>query len=321
MVYLGLDVSKLTVDCVFMIDSQFTHVQISNNDDGFRQLLDYISNHKIKQLHACCESTGNYYLKLASYLHNNGISISVINPLAIKNYARLKLSRIKTDKQDAKLIAQFCANQQPKLWQPDSPLEAQIRSLNKRYDQLNHMLVAEKNRQQVADDHAIGSIENMLAYIQSEISSNRQQLQALIEENDELSNKQKLLQTIPGIGQTTAAWLLSVMINTDKYPSSKHMVSYLGLTPVIKNSGTSVRGKQAISKMGDRAIRKALYMPARAACTRSKLWRPWYDAKLKAGKHPKQIYVSMMRKMCIYAYTILKTGQPFNENLHKSVDS
>lgn len=320
MIYLGLDVSKLTVDCCFMYNGKTEYLKISNDSDGLTTLLEYIKINHCETIHACCESTGTYYLKLAEFLYRHDIPVSVVNPLAIKNYARLKLSRIKTDKQDSKLIAGFCENQKPKTWQPETPLQQQMKNLNRRSEQLKNILVMEKNRLQVADEYTESSINETITFLQNQIESVNRQIQELIDSDTGLKHKQQLLETIPGIGKTTATWLLSVLINPDKYPNSKHFVSYLGLTPVIKDSGTSVRGKPSISKMGDRAVRKALYMPSRSACTRTKLWRPWYEQKLKEGKHPKEIYVAMMRKLCTYAYTCLQKGEPFDINLHKTVD-
>ncbi|MCP1773409.1 transposase, partial [Neisseria perflava] len=316
MVYLGSDVSKSTIDCYILSDEKSEHFKIENNSDGLNKLLEQFKHQDLSKIHACCESTGIYYLKVAEFLYSYQIKISVVNPLVIKNYARLKLSRIKTDKQDSKLIAEYCQNQKPKLWQPDSPLKQQIRSLNRRADQLNSLLVMEKNRHQVADDCVKLSIEETIGFLTEQIQSVKRQIQDLIDNNTDLKQKQGILETIPGIGKTTAAWLLSVLVDLNKFPNAKHFVSYLGLTPVIKESGTSVRGLSVISKMGDRAVRKALYMPARSVCTRSKLWRPWYEQKLEAGKHPKEIYVAMMKKICIYAYTCLQKNQPFDENLH-----
>lgn len=318
--YLGLDISKHTIDCQFIIDNKpIQYLKIDNHTDGYQTLLHHI--HQIMQIHqstiyACCESTGVYYLGIAQYLYQHQISISVVNPSVIKSYANMHLQRIKTDKQDAKTIAQYCQSQQPALWQPPSLQKTQLTALNRRIDQLNQLLTMEKNRRYVSDDITQASIRTMIDCISQQIALCQSQIQQLIEQHDTLKHQQKLLQTIPGIGVTTANWLLSVLVDIDKFPTSKQLVSYLGLSPIVRQSG---KGKawQRISKMGDKFIRKALYMPARAACVRSKLWRPWFDAKIKAGKHPKQIYVLMMRKLVIYAYTCLKTNQPFNADLHK----
>ena len=82
-IYLGLDISKDKIDAVT-----------------------YLHGHQINpnQIHACCESTNIYYLGIAQYLYSHQIKISVVNPIAIKAYAKMQLRRVKTDKQDAKLI-------------------------------------------------------------------------------------------------------------------------------------------------------------------------------------------------------------------------
>lgn len=319
-VYLGLDISKHTIDCQFIIDNKpAQYLKIDNNPTGYQILQQHINpiiENQQSTIHACCESTGIYYLGIAQYLYQQQIPISVVNPSVIKSYAKMHLQRIKTDKQDAKTIAQYCQSQQPALWQPPSLQKTQLTALNRRIDQLNQLLTMEKNRIYVSDEITQASIQTVIDCIDQQINQCQQKIQQLIEQSDTLKHQQKLLQTIPGIGTTTANWLLSVLIDIDKFPTSKQLVSYLGLSPIVRQSGKA-KSWQRISKMGDKSIRKALYMPARAACTRSKLWRPWFDAKIKAGKHPKQVYVLMMRKLVVYAYACLKTNQPFNPDLHK----
>ncbi len=318
--YLGLDVSKLTVDCKFKIGNEFTYMKIDNTPEGFSKIVDYINDNKL-EVHACCEATGIYYVGIAEYLYKHGVKISVLNPLIIKHYAKYHMMRIKTDKKDAKLIALYCSEKNPPLWCPQSEVKKQLQSLNRRIGQLNQMQTMERNRLQVSDDFSRPYIEAMIHDLGRQIEDCRQHLQRIISNSGDLAQKQRLLQTIKGVGQSTAVWLLSVLVDIDKFRTAKHFVSFLGLAPVIKESGTSVKGKPVISKMGDKFVRSALYWPARAACTRSKLWRPWYLKKLEDGKHPKEIYVAMMRKMCVYAYTILKTGKPFDENMHKRLDA
>lgn len=97
-------------------------------------------------------------------------------------------------------------------------------------------------------------------------------MQQIIDSSPDLKHKQERLLTILGIGKTTAQILLSVLTDLNKYPTAKHLISYLGLSPIIRDSG-NYKGLQRVSKMGNRSERKSLYMPARAACTRSKLWR------------------------------------------------
>ncbi len=115
-IVLGLDISKLTIDAYF--NGQDDFIRVMNNQAGIEKLIERIKNYQqqSKEIHACCEYTGVYYFPLASALHDSGIKISVINPLSIKLYAEYRLRRTKTDKQDAKLIADYCEKENPPLW-------------------------------------------------------------------------------------------------------------------------------------------------------------------------------------------------------------
>lgn len=313
-IYLGLDISKNTID---VVSEQSPHLKISNDIDGYLKLLDYLEKYQVRknQIHACCESTNIYYLGVATFLFEQDIKISVVNPSVIKAYAKMQLKRVKTDKQDAKLIAQYCQKEQPYLWQPETDQKRQLKNLHRRIEQLNGILVQERNRYQVADDIIKTSINSLIILLEQEIENCRNQMQQIINSAPDLKRKQQHLQSIPGIGKTTSQMLLSVLIDLEKYPTAKHLISYLGLSPIIRDSG-KFKGSQRISKMGNRSVRKSLYMPARTACTRSKLWRPWFEQQVARGKHPKQVYVMMMCKILRYAYVCLKTDKPFDVNLH-----
>lgn len=317
-IYLGIDISKNYIDCCFKQGNRYQHLQILNNDLGFNQLIDFIIVHgyDITVIHACCESTNVYYLDFANFLHKNNIKISVVNPLIIKYYAEYHLRRVKTDKQDAKLIADFCEHDSPELWHPKSVVKAKLTSLHRRTNQLTQMLVAEKLRLDVADTYSKPSIKRIIKLIDDELSTCRAEIQQLIDDDVELTRKQRILQSITGVGRTTAQILLPVLIDVDKFANYKKLISYLGLSPIIRKSG-KYQGKERVSKMGDSAIRKSLYMPARSACTRSKLWRAWFDKQVGRGKHPKQVYIMMMSKIIKYAYYCIKRDEMFDESKHK----
>lgn len=313
---LGLDVSKLTIDVCFYELGDF--MKVENNQSGIEKLIECIKHYqqKGKEVYACCEYTGNYYLQVAYAFYHAGIKISVVNPLAIKLYAEYRLRRTKTDKQDAKLIADYCQRESPPLWQPLSVSRNTLKCLNRRVEQLTVLLNMETNRRKVADWTTQSSLDRVISLLQSEIEQCRKEMQSLIEQDQELNRQHELLQTIDGVGQITATWLLSVLVDIDKFPSSRKLISYLGLSPMVKDSGTSVKMTK-VSKMGDKFVRKALYIPARVVCLRSKFWRPWFDEKIKQGKHPKQIYILMMCKIIKYAYAVLKSGQPFDRERHR----
>lgn len=311
---LGLDVSKDKIDCCIPVNDKYKHKIISNNENGFMHLLDWLGSLKLnpQQLHVCCEATNVYYIAIAKYLYAHQIAVSVINPSIIKHYAQYRLKRIKTDKQDAKLIAQYCQAEMPELWQPENECKAELKSLHRRCEQLNTMLTMEKNRFQVADSFTQSMIEKMLETLQIQLEECRKRMQQLIDKDADLKRKQQILKSIVGVGvgEITSQILIAVLIDIHKFPTAKHLISFLGLSPVIKQSG-KYKGQAKLSKMGDRSARKALYVPARVACTRSKLWRGWFDSQVKT-KPPKKVYVMMMVKMVKYAYYCIKSDTLFN---------
>lgn len=319
-IYLGIDVSKLQLDCDFKQDQSYKYIKITNDINGFNDLLNFMKDNRydFNEIHACCEATNIYYLELAKFLHENNIKVSVVNPSIIKAYAEFNLRRVKTDKQDAKLIADFCEYSSPELWQPKNETSAKLQSLHRRTNQLNQTLVAEKLRLDVADEYSKKSIERTINFVEEELETCRVEMQNLINASTELTRKQQILESITGIGRTTSQILLPIFVDIDKFPNHKKLISYLGLSPIIRQSGQS-KGRERVSKMGDSAIRKSLYMPARAACTRSKIWRAWFDRQIARGKHAKQIYVMMMSRIIKYAYYCIKRDEMFDESRHKVV--
>ena len=312
--HLGLDISKDKIDCALIKDEAPTaHKIIDNNEAGFTELQSWLAEQQVEpdKLHVCCEATNVYYIPIATHLAQSQIAISVINPSIIKSYSAMKLKRIKTDKQDAKLIAQYCRAENPNLWQPEHKTKAQLKSLCRRAEQINQLLTMEKNRAHVADEFSQESIKRAIEWLGQELKSCRASVANLIKQDKTLQKQQRILMSIVGIGQTTAQILLSVLVDIDKFPTAKKLISWLGLSPVIRQSGKH----KGLSKMGDRSIRKALYTPARVACTRSKLWRGWFEEKAKT-KPVKQVYVLMMVKLVKYAYYCIKHNELFDETRH-----
>lgn len=317
-VYLGLDISKRKIDCCILQNGQYRHFIIDNHIDGFFNLSLCLSKWNIdsQDIHACCEATGIYYKALAQYLHQHRIVLSVINPRSIHAYSKERMKRVKTDKQDAKLIAEYCSERKPEPWFPDSEFVACFKSLHRRVEQLNQMLVCEKNRLQVSDEYCIESVEESIEFLNREIKKCRDKIDEMISRESSAADKFRILQSIPGVGKQTARVLLYLLHNPDRFQTAKHLISFIGLSPTIRDSGQK-HGRQHISKMGDRFIRKSLYLPARVACLHTELWRPWFEQKIREGKHPKQIYVLMMCKILKFAYVCIKTNTPFNPELHR----
>lgn len=315
MIYAGLDVSKDTVDvCLLVKDGKSDFFQISNDANGWQRLIKMLKRYR-QSFHFCCEYTGIYYFGLATALHNAGYIVSVINPAIIRYYTLQEMARNKTDRQDALLIAKYCKEKQPPEWQPPSGQSQRIRILNKRVEQLTKMRTMEINRLKIAQDEDKATHESLITYLETEILKHHEKLQELVNMDEKLQEMKQLMTSIPGIGDQTATAFLSLVTDIDRFPSAKHFVSYLGLSPMQAQSGTSVKRRTRISKMGDRYMRKLLYMPARSACLRSKVFKDWAQTHMQNGKHPKSVYVMMMRKLATYIYKVIKTNQPFDKNI------
>jgi transposase len=140
---LGIDISKKTFDAALLINTKIKTKKFSNNLKGYNLLIQWLQLKEIDAAHACMEATGGYEEALAQYLYDNKFKVSVVNPARIKGFAQSKLSRVKTDKADSELIAQFCQAMNPKLWQP-IPLHIQeLKQLVNRLD----ALIAIKNQE------------------------------------------------------------------------------------------------------------------------------------------------------------------------------
>ena len=128
--YLGLDISKLTIDAC-LLDDRGEHVKkIANNPKGFEQLNRWLENRKVrKSVHVCMEATGSYYEGVAEHLSDAGILVSVVNPSQIKAFSQTLLMRAKTDVVDAHLIADFCRRCEPSAWIAPTADERKLRGL------------------------------------------------------------------------------------------------------------------------------------------------------------------------------------------------
>ena len=121
-VVLGIDIAKLKFDvCLIKENGKAKHKIFANTKHGFEQLVIWLNSHTVSNLHACLEATGSYGEALALYLFDAGYRVSVVNPAQVKAFAASRLTRTKTDKVDAELIARFCLLQQPSAWQPPAP--------------------------------------------------------------------------------------------------------------------------------------------------------------------------------------------------------
>ena len=310
---LGIDVAKLKLDVALICAGKTLLKQFDNAPQGFQLLQTWLLSFPLTQVHACLEATGNYGDGVAHFLHQAGHLVSVVNPFSIKGYASSKLQRNKTDKADARLIADFCWTQKPARWVSPSPAIIALQALTRRIEVLEEMLQMEKNRWAVAPLQAQPSIQRISQTLGQEIADLKTQCKEHIDQNPDLKAQNEWLQTIPGIGEKTAHLLLSE-IEFSRYESARQIAAYAGVTPKKRESGTSLK-QTNLSKLGNGRLRKALYFPAIVATRHNKIIQEFARRLEKNGKTPMQIVCAAMRKLLHIAFGVLKHKCPFNPNL------
>ena len=314
---LGIDVSKDTLDCCLISDGIFFERQFKNNRAGFEQLKAWLKKSgATSALHCCCEATGKYYEAAADYLAESYV-MSVENPRKIKGYGNAKLQRSKTDRLDARLIAQYCRDMKPRAWQKPSEAQTKLKELNQYCQRLKAQKAAEQTKLHTAPDYLAPLIEDTIRHLQKQIKAVQEKIGKFHQDHPDYKANRNLLKTITGVGDNTADTLLTVLAEQDRFENQRQFTAYLGLDPKQFKSGTSVKGRERISKVGSSRLRTALYMPAMHAY-RSRTFAP-FVSRLKAnGKRPKQIIVALMRKLAVIAYNLIKTGKDFEPQRYMS---
>lgn len=311
---LGVDIAKDSFQVTLLQAGKQYNRTFRNSLNGFTTLDKWLAKHEVTQLHVCMEATGRYWEELALHVHAQGYTVSVVNPACIHNYAKSKLTRNKTDKLDAQVIADYCATQQPAAWTPPSPAVRELQALVRHLEDLQDMRTQEINR--LAAGNPAESVRQMLqehlTFLDAQIADLERHIQEQIDHEPDLKQQRDLLKTIPGIGLLTAAKLLAENIQT--FTSTRALSAYAGLNPQSGDSGTSVRRKPHLSKVGNHVLRKALYFPAISAKSHNPVIHTFCERLKERGKPTMAIIGAAMRKLLCLALGVLKSRQPFDPN-------
>jgi transposase len=316
----GIDISKSTFEAAYLPAAQERprFGSFENTPTGFKKLMAWVERiAKGQAVRFCLEATGHYSLALATFLHEAGHHVSVVNPAWIKQHAGSRGARSKTDRADAWLIADYALRHHPFCWTPPPPAHAQLRALVGRRDQLVGMLTMEKNRQHDGLPTAVQqSLNEMITALSAQIEFIEVQIFECIAADPRLAHSHALLQTIPGFAQLSAAQLLAHLPPLDQFEKARQLCAFAGLSPRQRLSGTSVHGRPCLSKQGSGSLRRCLFMPAMTAI-RSFL-KPFHLRLQANGKTPKAALGAAMRKLLALAFALLRSGKPFDPLFSKN---
>lgn len=314
MVVVGIDIAKESFDVTLLDGGGKVHQgQFANTAAGFERLGRWLERRGVEAVHACMEATNVYWEELAEHLHQAGHTVSVVNPARIKGYAMSQMRRSKTDQLDSLVIAQFCATQQPDVWNPPSASQRQLRALVRHVQAVTKTLTQQKNRLASCRDAQVqASLRRLIEHLEGEIAQVEAQIEGLIDQDPELKERQGLLMSVKGIGRKTATTLLAEMYDLEAYANARAAAADAGLTPAHHESGCSVRRRPRLSKIGKASIRGALYWPAITAIEHNPIVRALAERLRAKGKDKGVILGAAMRKLLHLAYGVLKHRTPFD---------
>ncbi|MEL6593098.1 MAG: IS110 family transposase [Bacteroidota bacterium] len=268
------------------------------------------------------EASGPYHLRLASVLYAANFTVIVLNPLSSRRYAQMKLLRAKTDRIDARLLAEYGTIHYPDLspWEPPKAVFTQLRQLNTSVNLLHKQLRMLLNQQAAfAVDLQIDPVgkqvqDQLISELTIAIKRLEAQMNSLCKTHCQETYQR--LQSIPGIGPKTAALLIAITREFSSFESAKQLVSYIGLCPRIYRSGTSVKGKESIVKMGQSTMRACLYMAAFSAMRYNPDCRARAEKMRQKGKHYRVIRVAIAHQLIRQAFAVVTQKTEFEPKIN-----
>lgn len=307
----GIDISKNTFD---VMDSNGKHSQFENNSKGFPKFLKLLS----ASSHCVMEATGYYHYQLAHYLVENKIKVSVENPLSIKRFIQMKLLRIKTDKSDAKMICEYGQERELQPWVGYTKNQMECFQLIRLLDTYTKQSTAYKNKVQAEQTlgnpskDVVKSLERNLKHLKKESEIIERILIKLVKED--YQEMLTHLLSIPSIGEKTAISLLVVTDGFTRFESAAQLISFCGLAPTTRQSGTSINGRSRISKVGNVKLRNLLFMGSFTACQYNPACKALYERITNQGKSKKLALIAVSNKLLKQAFAIAKSGVEYNKN-------
>lgn len=312
--YVGIDVSKLTLDVAVLLESGETkRSQFANTASGHDLLILWLN--ELIHCHIILEATGSYHQKLVLWLQSQRYAVSVVNPRQSHDYAKSLNRRNKTDAGDALLLASYGRERQPAVTLAPNTIQQslarEIEALSQDITRLKNRL--EAAREGVTHEEVKASLKRRIKLLEEEKQTLEKQLEQEI--SNQNASALELLQTIPGIGKRSACFLLAELGDLSRFSSSNALVAFAGLNPGRFESGTSVRKHSVISRKGSPHLRRWLYMPAVAGLRFNPYLKTFYQRLTAKGKAKRLALTACMAKLLRIVYGVLASGKPFNPDL------
>ncbi len=316
----GIDVSKLTIDA--HIHKRSIHRVFSNTSKGYTALVKWINKSLEEHCYFLCfENTGHYSTNLSVYLSQNDMDYVEQSPLAIKRSAGIV--RGKTDRLDSGMIARYAWLHQEELVL-STPKEKDIQEIGRllslrdqlvrdRTGKMSTLKEAQSLLNSPSTDSCCKIATKTIAYLAKQIDALEDRIKILMRSEEELAENFKLLNTIKGVGLILSSQLIYHTNNFQRFDSWRQFSSYCGVAPFAHSSGTSIRRRNKIHRIGDRKMKTLLTMASVSAIQCDSELKLYYQRRLAEGK-PKLVALNNVRnKILARAFSVIKRGTPYVE--------
>jgi transposase len=315
----GIDVSKASLAVCYQVNEQLKHLDVSNSKAGLQQLVQACGADCLFVL----EATGTYHLAAAYYLHEQGARVTVLNPLVIRRFIQMHLGKGKSDRKDAQWLLRYGQQQAVTCWQPEETALVECRQL----EQTSELLLKQKRmvgnalealqQQPVICRSAQHQLQDTLRRLTEQVHALEAELLALLEQR--FGEQMTLLCSIPGIGRKTAGMLLLFAGGFARLDNYRQLIAMAGLSPREHSSGSSIRGRVRITKMGGSLIRCKLFMCSLSATRSNAACQALYQRLVAKGKNRKLALIAVCNKLLKQAFAIVRSGLAYQPDFSQKL--
>ena len=312
--YCGVDISAEVLDAYFEdIQGQKTHLQVSNSKTGYKKLVKQTG----QDCHFVMEATGVYHLNFIFFLEELGLVFSVVNALQIKRYIQMHLERNKSDKKDAKRIYEYGLERNPLPYHMPEKAYFECRSLNNAIHDLTKEITKFTNQLHSLKKTPFGtksielSFEKIVRKLKTEKADLELQLQDKLQQWE--GETLQLVTSVKGIGSRAASELIIYTQGFKDMQSYRQLISYAGLSPTERSSGSSIRGRVRICKQGGKTLRNILFMCALNAKKTNASCRALYDRLVEKGKNKKVALIAVCNKLLKIVFGVVKNRVSYQD--------
>lgn len=326
--YIGVDVSKNTLDVALLNDQQrkeIHHLQVSNDDEGIRKMFVWMKakqeGFSVEQSLFCMEATGLYCYPLLQFLYQNNAAIWVENAIQIKR--SLGILRGKNDKVDAIRIAQYALTNvdRVRLWEPTREAVDKLKHLAALRERLvetkKRLLTPVEEFRQMGNDSMAKILEKSMRKsiraIEADLEGIEHQIKEIIDNDDQLQKLYKLVTSVVGIGFVTA---VNLIVHTNEFKvlnDPRKLACYCGIAPFEHSSGSSVRGKTRVSNMGNKKLKTNLHMASLSGVRNDEDLKNYYERKVAEGKNKLSVLNAVKNKLVCRVIAVVKRGTPYQK--------